>query len=161
MIGEGNTLFTIPIEDLKILDPKRAVEFFRRLLWAEAARIGIGKNLINVPECINTGDGGIDAYTENGNPSSEEIIPKGLGGFQIKSADIFPKVCKKELHQNNDLSKPLKPEIERILKEGGTYILVLFADITGEKKNSREKAINEELKKQIVCPILVGKIMRI
>ncbi|MEJ2047805.1 MAG: hypothetical protein P8X92_07670, partial [Dehalococcoidia bacterium] len=36
----------------------------------------------------------------------------------------------KELHQGNDLNRSIKPEVKRILDTGGTFTLVLFADLT-------------------------------
>lgn len=139
------TPFTLQVSDLTNLGQDRAVEFFRRLLWAEASRVVIGKNLIDVPQCINVGDGGIDAFIKNAQPSTDEVIPRGTSGYQIKSSDLSPSDCRKELHENEEYTRPIKPEIKRILDEGGTYILVLFADIVGRKRNSREQAIKEEL----------------
>lgn len=139
------TPFTISIKELASQSPERAVEIFRRILWAEAGSVGIGKHLIDVPDCINVGDGGIDAIIENANPSNNEIIPKGTTGFQIKSSDLEPKDCKKELHIDENLQNDLKPEVMRILNEGGNYILVLFADITSQKLRNRENALKSEL----------------
>ena len=143
----GITPFTLPVGDLVNLGPDRAVEFFRRFLWVEAARVGIGRNLIDVPDCINVGDGGIDAFIKDAQPSTDEIIPNGTTGFQIKSKDLGPGPTpyQKELHQGGNLSKSIKPEIKRILDQGGTYVLVLLADITTQQKTKREEAIREEL----------------
>jgi|Deesub1362A_J573_1020465.scaffolds.fasta_scaffold03337_4 hypothetical protein len=141
MVYELNTL------DLRSLGQDRAVTFFRKLLWAEASRVGIGRNLIDIPGCINVPDGGLDAIIQDAHPAVDEVIPEGLSGFQIKSSDLSPGECQKELHEQKDLSKPLKPEIKRLLDNNGTYVLVLFADITSQKKESREKAIKEELQK--------------
>lgn len=140
------TPFTLQVSDLTNLGQNRAVESFRRLLWAEASRVGIGRNLINVPQCINVGDGGIDAYIKDANLTLEEVIPNGTSGFQIKSSDLNPSACRKELHVDKDLNQPLKPETRRIFDANGTYILVLFADITSPKATAlREQAIREEL----------------
>ncbi len=141
------SIFSISPEDLKHLGADRAVDFFRRLLWSESSRVGIGKNLVDVPNCINEGDGGIDALIKEASPSSVELIPPGMSGYQIKSSDLQPAACKNELHQGNDLTKPLKPEIKKLLDANGTYILVLFDDITVQKKNDREAALREELTK--------------
>ena len=141
------TPFTLAVNDLTKLGQDRAVEFFRRLLWAEATRVGMGRNLINVPQCINVGDGGIDAVINDANPSIDEIIPRGTSGFQIKSSDLLPRQCKKELHQGQDLKKPIQPEVKRLLDAGGTYVLVLFADLTDQKKKAREEALKDELRK--------------
>ena len=41
-------IFTIRNEDLGRLDERTAIDFFQRLLWAEARRIGIEVSKINV-----------------------------------------------------------------------------------------------------------------
>jgi len=71
-------VYSLHSNDLKNLDPDRAVEFFRGLLWDEASRVSIGRQLIDVPDCINVGDGGLDAVIEDATPSSDEVIPSGL-----------------------------------------------------------------------------------
>lgn len=140
--------FTLQIDDLANLGQDRAVEFFRRLLWAEAGRVGIGRHLIDVPQCINVADGGIDALVENAQSLTDELIPSGTTGFQIKSSSLGPQACRKELHQGEKLNKPIKPEIKRILDLGGTYVLVTFADIPSRKRiEAREDAIKDELKR--------------
>jgi len=139
------TPFSLQVEDLTNIGPDRAVEFFRRLLWAEASRTGVGKHLIHVPQCINASDGGIDAHIEDASPSTDEVIPRGSSGFQIKSSDLSPSESRKELHLHGDVKKSIKPEIKRVLDRSGTYVLVLFADLTGEKKEEIEQALKEEL----------------
>jgi hypothetical protein len=142
---DGTKPFSLSISDLTNLGQDRAVEFFRRLLWAEAVRVGIGRHIIDVPDCINVGDGGIDAFLNEANPSIDDIIPIGTTGFQIKSSDLSPTACKNELHQNNKSSQPIKPEIKNILDKGGTYILVIFADISKTQRTKREQALRDEL----------------
>ncbi len=139
------TPFTIQVNDLKNLTPDVAVESFRRLLWAEGSAVGVGNHLINVPDCINVGDGGIDAFIKNANPSRDDLIPNGTSGFQIKSSDLQPKDCKKELHEGENLNRPIKPEIKRLLDENGTYVLVLFANISKKQRTNRENDLKEEL----------------
>lgn len=129
-VGFRMNVYGLQSNDLKNLGQHRAVEFFRRLLWAEGSRVGIGRNLIDVPDCINVGDGGLDSVIQNAAPSSVDIVPSGFSGFQIKSSDLRPGNCRKELHQGGNLKAPLKPEITRLLDNDGTYTLVLFADIT-------------------------------
>jgi hypothetical protein len=139
------SLFTLLVNDLLGLGPDRAVEFFRRLLWAEAANVGVARNVIDVPQCINVGDGGIDAFIDNAKPLKDDLIPSGTSGFQIKSADLTPTDCKKELHQSGELDQPIKPEIKNLLDRDGTYILVLFADPVSAARKRRETAVKEEL----------------
>lgn len=138
------TPFTLSVSDLTNLGQDRAVEFFRRLLWAEAARVDIGRHLIDVPDCINVGDGGIDAFVDDATPSIAELIPRGASGFQIKSSDLSPGACRRELHQEEGLDKPIKPEVKNVLDKGGTYVLVLFAEITKRQRTGREQALKEE-----------------
>lgn len=130
------SLFTLPSHYLLNLSSDRAVEFFRQLLWAEAANVGVARNLIDVPQCINVGDGGVDAFIENAKPAKDELIPHGTTGFQIKASDLAPAECKKELHQSEKLGEPIKSEIKNVLDKDGTYILVLFAELTSQKKRS-------------------------
>lgn len=131
-------------KDLKDLGPDRAVDFFRRLLWAEALRVSIGRHLIDAPDCINVGDGGLDIVIENVTPASEEVIPAGISGFQIKSSDLKPAECIRELHSNGNL----KLGIKRVLDANGVYVLVLFEEMPPETmKRDREIAILEELSK--------------
>jgi hypothetical protein len=139
------TPFSLQVSDLTNLGQDRAVEFLRRLLWAEATRVGIGRNLIEVPQCINVGDGGIDAFIKDAEPSKDEMIPQGTSGFQIKSSDLKPADCSNELHQKQDLNEPIKEEIKRIFDADGTYVLVLFASLTRLQRRKREDAVNQEL----------------
>ena len=136
-------IYELSAGDLKGLNSDRAVDFFRKLLWEEASRVGIGRRLIDAPSCINVGDGGLDAVIVDAIPSSDDVIPTGFSGFQIKSSDLEPAGCKKELHQKNKL---IKPGIKKLLDNDGTYVLVLFADITKPQKDKREQAIKDELK---------------
>jgi len=79
--------FELKAFDLENLGTDSVVDFFRNLLWGESSRVGIGRNLIDVPSCINVSDGGLDAVIENASPSSEEVIPSGISGYQIKATD--------------------------------------------------------------------------
>ena len=140
-----NTGFSATPDIFLHLAPGHAVSLFRRLLWAEAGRVGIGRNLVDVPDCINVGDGGIDAFINNANPSSEDLIPRGSSVFQIKSADLTPSACREELHEAGNLSRRLKPELSVRLDEGATYVLVLMADITNVMFQNRCEALRSEL----------------
>ena len=140
-----NTGFTVSPNSFVDLSPDLAVGIFRRLLWAEASRVGVGRHLISVPDCINVGDGGVDAYIDQVEPIYDDVIPEGSSAFQIKSADLAPKACQRELHVRGNLEGPLKSELEIRLQQGATYVLVLFADITDAQTISRQEAILEEL----------------
>ena len=139
--------FTVEPEVFVSLSSDRAVKLFRQLLWAEAGRVGIGRHLINVPDCINVGDGGVDAYIDNAHPSDDDVIPEGSSVFQVKSTDLEPTACRRELHVDGNLNQPLKDEVDLRLQRGAAYILVLMADITDAKIRTRCDAIRDELGK--------------
>ncbi len=141
------SVYSLQSRHLTNLGPYRAVEIFRKLLLNESTRVGIGRNLVDVPDCIYVGDGGLDAVIQNADPSAVDVIPQGSSGFQIKSSDLSPNECKKELHEKGDLQSPLTPEIKRLFDNKGTYILGLFAAITDTKKRNREEAIKNEIAK--------------
>ena len=84
-----DTIFTVKNADFDRLSPQEAVDFFRELLWAEAAALGIGKNFINVPSAITVADGGIDAEVQNVSASGGQgIIKQGLTRYQIKTGNF-------------------------------------------------------------------------
>lgn len=145
--------FELKDQDLKELNAGKAVEFFRRLIWLEAERVGIRSNLIDVPLDIYSPDGGIDAYIENANPSSDDVIPIGNTGFQIKSGKFYLSKSIKELYKFKRIDGQLKSGIKEILDKDGTYIQVLFSEPTYTRKradyniNSIESGLIEELKK--------------
>ncbi len=139
-------LFSLKSDDITNLGAEGAVIFFRELLWAEASRVKIGRQLISVPDCVNVGDGGLDALVEDAEPLLDDVIPIGTSGFQVKSSDLAPSECKKELHLKNDINEPLKPGIKRVLDNDGIYIMVLFAELADPYIQKRENAILENLK---------------
>lgn len=138
-------LFSLKSDDITNLGAEGAVIFFRELLWAEASRVNIGRQLISVPDSVNVGDGGLDALIEEATPSMDDVIPEGTSGFQIKSSDLPPSECKKELHLSSDINAPLKPGIIRVLDNDGVYIMVLFAELADPQIQRRETAIIEDL----------------
>ena len=139
--------FTVEPSAFIGLSPGRSVALFRQLLWAEAGRVGIGRHLINVPDCINVGDGGVDAYIDYVQPSDNDLIPQGASVYQVKSADLEPMKCRQELHIQGDLKKPLKHELSLRLQQGASYVLVLMASMSDEKLRRRLEALQGELDK--------------
>ena len=142
------TPFSIPIPTLTQLGPADAVEFFRNLLWDEAFRTGVSGHLIDVPDCINVGDGGLDAYIEQAKPSDIGVIPRGTSGFQVKSSGKWSEgACQKELHVGGKLANLLKPEIAKLLGRNGTYVLVLFLEVTPRTHKAFRDAIVQDLRR--------------
>ena len=125
------TIFTVKNSDLDRLNPHTAVDFFRKLLWAEARRIGVEISKINVSSAIHVADGGIDAVVDDANiETGLGIIRPGKTSYQIKSGTTEPwqpAVIKKILFgertpDRQNLGKSihacLHPDVN------GTYVLV-------------------------------------
>ena len=134
-----DTIFTVKNEDLEHLNPQEAVDFFRELLWAEAAALGIGKNLINVPSAITVADGGIDAEVKNVSASGGQgIVKQGLTRYQIKTGNFS---LSNESHIKSilfkDKTNELKPIVKSCLDKDGTLIIVLFGWDNPETKDDQ------------------------
>ena len=127
----SETIFTVKNEDLDLLDQDTAVEFFGKLLRAEALRLGPGTCKINVPRKPYVSDGRIDATVDaNLTVAQSEIIVSGKNGYQIKSGKTFAPwqeaVIKQELfgRGNPPDKENLRPGIQACLDARGTYVLV-------------------------------------
>jgi hypothetical protein len=144
-----DTVLTVKNEDLERLSPEEAVDFFRELLWAEAASFGIGKNLINVPSAITVADGGIDAQVRDVSVSGGQgIIKQGLTRYQIKTGDFNlsqDKYAKEILLKQS--SKELKTRIKSCLDNDGTLVVVLFGWDNPERKDEQ---LLEKFREQLV-----------
>lgn len=144
------SIFTIKNEDLDRLTDEEAVESFRDLLHAEARKIGIPLNLINISSRTKVGDGGIDASVDYSAISSG-LVKNGKTSYQIKTGKTFnPKQqaqIKKELFDKKQVSKEnLGSEIRKCLDSNGTYILVCFGqDFTDKEKQTVESNITNFL----------------
>ncbi len=123
------TIFTVKNEHLNQLDPNTAVDFFRRLLWAEARRLGIELSKIHVSSWVNVADGGVDATVDRAEiANGYGIIKQGQTCYQIKSGATFkpwqPAEIKNELFKGNPDRQNLGESIRACLDADGTYVLV-------------------------------------
>ena len=125
-------IFTVRNEDLGRLDERTAIDFFQRLLWAEARRVGIEVSKINVTSRINVPDGGVDATVDEAQiATGSGIIKPGKTSYQIKSGQSFRPWQKSEIQkelfgERTPLNKQNLGESIRacLEEEGGTYVLV-------------------------------------
>jgi hypothetical protein len=138
------SIFTPDIERLGKLKIQEATEVFGRLLWCEAARLG----LINIVVSgdVNSADGGIDA-------KAELVGGKGRHTFhyQIKTGTSFkpwqPAAITKELFGDAS-ARPsrsmLGPAVRRCMNQGGTYVmLALGHDLLAENHSLAVELISE------------------
>ena len=124
------TIFTVKNEHLDLLNERTAVDFFQKLLWAEARRLGPGTCKVSVPSEIHVPDGGIDATVNTSLPVTQsDIIASGKNGYQIKSGTNFEPWqdgdIRAELFRKDPPSREnLRESIRICLDADGTYILV-------------------------------------
>ena len=127
----SDIIFTVTNNDLGRLDERTAVDFFQRLLWAEARRIGIEISKINVSSRIHVPDGGVDAAVDEVQiATGSGIIRPGRTSYQIKAGQSFRPWRESEIRQElfgerTPLNKQnLGESIRACLDDEGTYVLV-------------------------------------
>ena len=126
----NETIFTVKNEHLERLDQNTSVEFFRKLLWAEARSLGVEISKINVSSWINVPDGGVDANVDDAQiTAGQGLIKQGKSSYQIKAGATFKpwqeSVIKKELFGEKDPGRQnLGKSIQVCLDAEGTYTLV-------------------------------------
>jgi hypothetical protein len=54
-------MFSVDASKLTSYDPDQGIDLIKRLLWAEAWRVGIPRHDVNISGDITVADGGIDA----------------------------------------------------------------------------------------------------
>lgn len=136
----GN-IFTIEKRDFSTLSPDEAIEFFQRLLWAEAGRNGIELSKINISSEINVPDGGIDASVKD-SKIKNDLIKFGRTSYQIKASVTFKptqkNVIQKELFGNKPADKNnLGSRVKNCLDNNGTYVLVCFKQDFNELQKNK------------------------
>jgi hypothetical protein len=142
------TIFTPDLDRLGSLKIQDATEMFGRLLWCEAARLGLVN--IFVSGEVTSADGGIDAKAERVGGNSPHSF-----NYQIKTGTSFkpwqPAAITKELFGASD-AKPSKSKlgraVRRCMDDGGTYVMValghdLLADNHAESVSLFVKAFEK------------------
>ncbi len=148
-----DTIFTVRNEDLTELNQNTAVEFFQKLLWAEARRIGIEISKINISRWVNVPDGGVDATIDDVQSEvGQGIIKQGKTSYQIKAGASFKpwqkSVIKTELFgEKTPKRQNLGDSIRTCLDDNGTYILVCTGiDLVDSQHRDTIKHIEDFLK---------------
>ena len=122
------TIFTVKNEHFNQLNEYTAVEFFRKLLWAEARSLGIELSKIKVSREVKIPDDGIDASVDETQiPAGNGLIKTGITHYQIKSGGTIPNIKDELFGTGNEVNKEnLKKGIQDCFegKSRGTYILV-------------------------------------
>ncbi len=152
------TIFSVKNEHLSRLDQKTSVEFFQKLLWAEARRLGVKISKINVSNWVNVPDGGVDANVNDAQIAvGQGVIKQGKTSYQIKSGDTFEPwqeaVIRKELFRNKTPEQQnLGESVRACLDENGTYILVCTGIDPTELQREKARSHIEDYFKLCDCP---------
>ena len=139
--------FDVTKKYLKDLDPEPAVDFFRRILYAEAQLIGLDSDKVRVWGSINAPDGGIDAVVDNTEGEQDsEIIRSGVNYYQIKTGQRSPNTLatvQKILFKSDKTT--LHPMVESCLENGGYFTVVFFGNDTPSKHIDAAQIFKDEL----------------
>ena len=141
-----HTILTVRNGDLDRLDPGTAVEFFQKLLWAEARRLGMEISKVNISRWVNVPDGGVDATVEDAQfGGGQGLIKLGKTSYQIKAGASFKPwqklVIKGEFFGTKPLGRQnLGESIRACLDTDGTYVLVCTGIdlVDSQLRNARE-----------------------
>lgn len=105
--------------------------FINELLRVEAAAAGVDGGRLATTYLENIGDRGVDACLDSQVPT--RYLPAGKSGWQFKAGNPSPSKCASEL-------RSAEAALE-ILREGGTYRLLVGADINADAKRRRRVAL--------------------
>ncbi len=162
----SENIFTVRNENLKQLSPKKAVCFFRDLLWAEARRLGIETSKINVSS-LNIADGGIDATVDNAQiAGGQGLIKPGKTSYQIKSGETFKPWQKSEIKaelfgtktpERQNLGESIRACLDADGTDAdGTYVLVCTGiDLVDPRRRKALEHVKNFLKQ---CGYLQPKV---
>lgn len=138
----------VPNDQIARMSPEEAVALFQQLLWAEARRVGVRINDVNISRWIDIPDGGIDASVKTvpGGVSSG-LLKSGMTGYQIKTGASFKpwqdSQVKQELFGTKQPEREnLGPSVRNCLESGGSYVLVCFGqDLDDQRRRTAEEIL--------------------
>lgn len=141
-------MFEVAPEKIVGYDPKQGIDLIKRLLWAEAWRLGIPRHSVNISGDITVADGGIDAAVST-TGIHESILVTGRTHYQIKTGASFrpwqQAQIKKELFGDQDPGLNTLGEQTRIgLEQVLAYSLVTLGhDLTTEQRDKAKKWVSD------------------
>ncbi len=138
------TYFTVTNSNLNDLNMNQAVEFFRKLLHAEARRLKVPGAQINITSNINVPDGGVDASVQ-GAIVQDSLIRLGTTYYQIKTGPYkaWNKGPAKHLlfGDKSPCLENLGTAIAECFRVKGTYVVVLFGSDPTDLQESKIKSL--------------------
>lgn len=117
-------LLEITHEDIERLNDIQLTKLLLRLLHLEADKFNIPSSCVSGSLEINVPDGGEDARIKwESGITSTNWLPGRFTLFQCKATSIARKDCKKEICIDDGQTVSLKPMVEEVLENEGSYVL--------------------------------------
>jgi hypothetical protein len=130
-------------DDIKHLKDSQLVHLLWQLVYLELSANGIEKFDSQVPLSIYIKDGGIDGLARWADgPGRTAMFPGRTVGFQAKATDMTDAACAAEVRAADG---SLKPQVRRLVEQGGAYVLFLGRDCVTASKEPRIAAIKEAI----------------
>jgi hypothetical protein len=138
-------MFTVHPNEIKDFTGDELVELLRRLLYAEARKVGVPLRGVSVPLQITVADGGQDAHvTWDGGEASTDYFPGRDIVFQCKAKDSGDAQWEKEVWSKATQKakvKTLNLAVRDVLARRGSYIGITASALVGSKPADRIEAI--------------------
>ncbi len=125
--------------DIERLSDVELLDLLNRLLLAEVNKLAVSPTAVQTNLRKTDPDGGVDAKTDLPKQQRGRWIPPGACAWQYKSGRIRVAEILKEVS---------KPGVQRILREGGTYLLVSGSDYGAKARQSREDELTKNLSRK-------------
>lgn len=144
----------ISLENIKSLNASQLTELLLKLLHLEYKKYNFENCYINVPQNINSADGGEDGrITTDDNKDSRWIVDKYCL-FQCKATEMGVSECSKEILEKKKKKTDkdiLKAQVKEVFNNNGTYILftkdAYVESVRNESIDQRLKAIRDGVEK--------------
>jgi hypothetical protein len=109
-------------------------EFVNRVLERQLRSQNIAGHLLSITREENTGDGGVDAALREATAS--DWLPAGTSAWQFKRTDLQPQKAAKEFAGAS--------WAQEIVRQGGSYVLVLAKALPDSRIEARQTAIRRK-----------------
>lgn len=133
-------MFSVDASKLTSYDPGQGIDLIKRILWAEAWRVGIPRHNVNISGDITVADGGIDAGVNTAS-THNSILIAGQTHYQVKTGASFKPWQKSQIKAELFGDQPaglaaLGAQTRRGLDQGVSYTLVVLGhDLTTEQRD--------------------------
>ena len=145
----GFAPFEVTGEHVTAMEAPALAYVLQRLLTAESTANDLPKRRIHVASNLNAPDGGEDGRIEwEGGPEETPFLPCRRIVFQLKSGKISVGKAAEEVMRGsrNDASRSPKEQVEKVVRDGGCYIILCSQRYVYNGIQRREQGILEALR---------------